>query len=88
MSGIRLFNVHYVWEDILSMGLGALIMLTSWMVGDAGNQIVPANADSWHHRVSTRRGGILGFAPMGGGPRNRLWVVADRVAIRFRVRQR
>jgi hypothetical protein len=34
MAGIRLFNVHYVWEDYLSMGLGALILLTSWRLGD------------------------------------------------------
>jgi len=44
MSGIRLFNVHYLWEDILSMGLGALILLTSWMFGDAGTQGVATNA--------------------------------------------
>jgi hypothetical protein len=45
MAGIRLFNVHYLWEDFLSMCLGALIILTSWMVGDAGNtQAVAANA--------------------------------------------
>jgi len=44
MSSIRLFKVHYVWEDILSMGLGALIVLTSWMVGDAGSQSVATNA--------------------------------------------
>jgi SPW repeat len=36
MAGIRLFNVHYVWEDCLSMGLGALILLTSWRLGDVG----------------------------------------------------
>ena len=34
MAGIRLFNVHYGWEDCLSMALGALIVLTSWLVGD------------------------------------------------------
>ena len=44
MAGIRLFNVHYLWEDCLSIGLGALIILTSWMVGDAGNtQAVATN---------------------------------------------
>jgi hypothetical protein len=43
MAGIRLFNVHYVWEDCLSMGLGALIVLTSWMVGDV-TQTVAINA--------------------------------------------
>jgi len=43
MAGIRLFNVHYVWEDCLSMGLGALIVLTSWMVGDGASQIVATN---------------------------------------------
>lgn len=44
MTGIRLFNVHYVWEDCVSMGLGALIVLTSWMLGDVGSQTVAANA--------------------------------------------
>jgi SPW repeat len=44
MAGIRLFNVHYVWEDILSMWLGALIVLTSWMIGDGNIQAVATNA--------------------------------------------
>src|SRR5262245_11587875 len=44
MAGIRLFNIHYVWEDCVSMGLGALIVLTSWMVGDAGDQATAVNA--------------------------------------------
>ena len=44
MAGIRLFNVHYIWEDVLSMGLGALIILTSWMVGDPITQAAGANA--------------------------------------------
>jgi hypothetical protein len=44
MAGIRLFNVHYVWEDILSMGVGALIVLTAWMVGDGNTQTVATNA--------------------------------------------
>ena len=44
MTGIRLFNVHYVWEDCVSMGLGALIVLTSWIFGDVGSQTVAANA--------------------------------------------
>jgi hypothetical protein len=44
MAGVRVFNVHYGWEDCASMALGALIMLTSWFVGDAGSQIVAANA--------------------------------------------
>ena len=44
MAGIRLFNVHYLWEDVLSMGLGALIILTSWMVGDPITQVAGANA--------------------------------------------
>ena len=44
MAGIRLFNVHYLWEDVLSMGLGALIILTSWMVGDPITQAAGANA--------------------------------------------
>ena len=24
MAGIRLFDTHYLWEDIVSMGLGVL----------------------------------------------------------------
>jgi hypothetical protein len=44
MAGIRLFNVHYVWEDCVSMGLGAVIVLTSWTVGDVGSQTVAINA--------------------------------------------
>jgi SPW repeat len=44
MAGIRLFNVHYVWEDCVSMGLGALIVLTSWMGDDAVSQTAAANA--------------------------------------------
>ncbi len=44
MAGIRLFNVHYLWEDCVSMFLGALIVLTAWIVGDVGSQTVAANA--------------------------------------------
>jgi hypothetical protein len=44
MAGIRIFNVHYLWEDCLSMGLGAVIVLTSWMVGDVVSQSVAINA--------------------------------------------
>ena len=44
MAGIRIFNVHYAWEDCLSMGLGALIVLTSWIVGDVVSQTVAVNA--------------------------------------------
>lgn len=44
MAGIRLFNVHYVWEDCVSMGLGALIILTSWMGNDLVSQTVAANS--------------------------------------------
>lgn len=43
MAGIRLFNVHYAWEDCLSMALGTLIVLTSWLIGDGGSQIVAVN---------------------------------------------
>ncbi len=43
MAGIRLFNSHYIWEDCLSMALGALIVLTSWMFGDVGSQTVAIN---------------------------------------------
>ena len=42
MAGIRLFNVHYLWEDCVSMCLGALIVLTAWI--DVGSQTVAANA--------------------------------------------
>ena len=44
MTGIRIFNVHYLWEDCVSMVLGALIALTSWVVGDTGSQTIAANA--------------------------------------------
>jgi hypothetical protein len=44
MAGIRLFNVHYVWQDCVSMGLGALIVLTLWMADDAVSQTAAANA--------------------------------------------
>ena len=44
MAGIRILNVHYIWEDCLSMVLGALIVLTSWMVGDVGTPTVAVNA--------------------------------------------
>ena len=44
MAGIRVFNVHYGWEDCASMVLGALIVLTSWLVGDGGSQPVATNA--------------------------------------------
>ncbi len=43
MTGIRLFNIHYGWEDVVSMGLGSVIVLTSWMVG-AGTQAAAINA--------------------------------------------
>lgn len=44
MAGIRLFNVHYGWEDCLSMALGALIVLTSWLANDVGSQTAALNA--------------------------------------------
>jgi len=44
MAGIRFFNVHYVWEDCASMALGALIVLSSWIVGDEYGPAVAANA--------------------------------------------
>jgi hypothetical protein len=44
MAGNRLFNIHYVWEDCVSMGLGALIVLTSWMGDDGVSQTAAANA--------------------------------------------
>ncbi len=44
MTGIRIFSVHYLWEDCVSMVLGAVIALTSWMVGDTVSQTIAANA--------------------------------------------
>jgi len=44
MTGIRLFNVHYLWEDCVSMSLGALIVLTAWIIGDVSSQTVAVNA--------------------------------------------
>ena len=44
MSDIRVFSSHYVWEDIVSMALGAVIVATAWLVGDAGSQTIAANA--------------------------------------------
>jgi hypothetical protein len=44
MAGIRLFNVHYIWEDCVSMSLGVLVALTSWILGDVGSQTIAANA--------------------------------------------
>ena len=44
MAGIRIFKVHYLWEDCVSMGLGALIVLTAWMFSDVGSQTVATNA--------------------------------------------
>lgn len=44
MSGIRIFGSHYVWEDCVSMALGAVIVATAWLVGDAGSQTIAVNA--------------------------------------------
>ncbi len=44
MTGVRIFNFHYLWEDCVSMCLGALIVLTSWVVGDVGSQAAAVNA--------------------------------------------
>lgn len=44
MAGIRIFNDHFMWEDLLSMAFGGLIVLTSWMVGDAVTQAAATNA--------------------------------------------
>ncbi len=44
MTGNRIFGVHYLWEDYVSMVLGGLIALTSWIVGDPGNPAVALNA--------------------------------------------
>ena len=44
MAGIRLFNVHYGWEDSRQHGSGCSIVLTPWLVGDGGSQIVAVNA--------------------------------------------
>ena len=43
MAGIRVFNVHCLWEDCLSMGLGVVIVLTSWMVNDVASQTAATN---------------------------------------------
>jgi hypothetical protein len=44
MKGDRLFNIHYIWEDCLSMALGAVIVLSSWIVDDVSSQAVAINA--------------------------------------------
>jgi hypothetical protein len=44
MAGIRLFKTHSLWEDIVSIGLGALITLSSWKLGDVGSQTAAVNA--------------------------------------------
>jgi hypothetical protein len=35
---------HRTWEDLLSMALGAVTVLTAWMVGDGGNQLAAINS--------------------------------------------
>ncbi len=44
MAGIRFFNVHYAWEDCLSMGGGALIALTAFVANDVGGQTAAEGA--------------------------------------------
>lgn len=44
MTGVRLFNFHYMLEDCASMVLGVVIVLTSWMLGDVGSQAIAINA--------------------------------------------
>ncbi len=44
MVGMRDSDSHYDWEDYLSMCVGAVIVLTSWMVGDLPSQASGANA--------------------------------------------
>jgi hypothetical protein len=44
MAGMRFFNVHRAWEDVLGIGLGALIALTPWIAGQVANQTVVHNA--------------------------------------------
>jgi hypothetical protein len=44
MARIRLFGYHYMWEDLVSMSFGALIVLTAWLFGDAGTQAIATNA--------------------------------------------
>jgi len=44
MTDIRIFDVHYLWEDFVSMILGVLIVLTSWLVADVIGHAVAANA--------------------------------------------
>jgi hypothetical protein len=71
MAGIRLFNVHYGWEDCVSMGLGALIVLTAWIGNDVVSQTVAANAT------------IVGILVLSARPR--LWTcVAGRRALKRR----
>jgi hypothetical protein len=46
MAGIRFFGVHYGWEDCVSMALGAVILLSSWLAGgsETGSHAVAMNA--------------------------------------------
>jgi hypothetical protein len=69
MAGIRLFDVHYGWEDCVSMGLGALIVLTSWMTND----VVRPNCGGQRHNSRHRRARPrcirgCGLASLGGEP--------------------
>lgn len=44
MTDIRLLNFHSTLEDCVSMVLGVLIVLTSWILGDVGSPAIAINA--------------------------------------------
>ena len=44
MAGIRIFNIHRVWEDWLSMLLGVVIGLSPWLADQQHDKIVNWNA--------------------------------------------
>jgi len=44
MSGIRFFNIHRSWEDMIGMLLGMLIIISPWFVSGHYGEAVMANA--------------------------------------------
>ena len=44
MAGIRIFNIHRVWEDWLGMLLGVVIGLSPWLAAQQHDKIVNWNA--------------------------------------------
>ena len=44
MAGIRIFNIHRVWEDWLGMLLGVVIGLSPWLADQQNDKIVMWNA--------------------------------------------